>query len=120
MLDPITMAIAAAAAGKMAESVTDGAREAVAAIVQRIRVKFRRQPTALAALETAHDDPARIQDLATLLEEAMTHDPEFGLQIHALWQQAVRSSPGGVVNFFQGDADKVIQLRDVHGDLNIH
>jgi hypothetical protein len=117
----MTMAIATAAAGKITESLTDGARESVAAIVRRIREKFRQQPAALATLEAACDDPARIQDLAALLDEAMTRDPEFGHQIRALWQQtAIRASDEGVVNVFRGHAEKVVQLRDVHGDLSIH
>lgn len=121
MTDPLTVAIATAAAGKVTESLTDGARESVAAIVRRIREKFQRQPAALATLEAACDEPARIQDLAALLDEAITGDPEFGRQLHALWRQAaVQASGDGVVNVFHGDAEKVIQLRDVCGDLNIH
>lgn len=120
MTDPITATVAAAVAGKLAESLSDGAKESVAAITRRIRRKFGQQPAALAALEAAHDDPARLQDLAGFLEEAMTRDPEFGRQIRMLWQQTGIDPPrGDVVNIFHGNAENSIQVRDVHGDINI-
>jgi hypothetical protein len=56
-----------------------------------------------------------------LLEEACRQDPQFGIQIRSLWNQTGLSmTEEGVVNIFHGQADKVIQLRDVHGDLNIN
>lgn len=58
--------------------------------------------------------------MAVLLDEASAEDPEFGTQIRALWNHAgLTAADGGVVNIFHGQADKVIQLRDVGGDLNI-
>jgi hypothetical protein len=48
-------------------------------------------------------------------------DPAFRDEIRALWLQAApRAATGDAVsNVFYSKADKVIQLRDVHGDLNI-
>jgi hypothetical protein len=120
MTDPVTAAVAAAVAGKLAESLTDGAKKTVAAIAHQIRQKFRHQPAALAALEAAHDDPARLGDLEVLLAEAMTRDPEFGRQIQTLWQQTgIQPQRGDVMNVFNGNAKKVIQARDV-GTINLH
>jgi hypothetical protein len=116
MADPITVAIATAIAGKTTESLTDQAREGLAALVRRIREKFRDRPAACAALAAAEDDPDTAAGLAHALDEASAEDPEFGRQIRALW---TRIGDDGVVNIFHGRADQVIQLRDVHGDLHI-
>lgn len=111
--------IASAVAGKAAESLTEQGKQAVGAIVRRIREKFRERPTELAVLDGAADSP-RINELAVLLEEASAQDPEFGGYIRALWNHAgLAATDGGIVNQFRGEADKVIQLRDVHGDLTI-
>jgi hypothetical protein len=119
-VDPITLAIASAAAGKAAEMLTEQGRQAVAEIVRRVREKFRGNPAKLAILDAAKDDDAKVGQLASLLDEASAQDPEFGARIRALWNQAgIAASDGGVVNVFHGAAEKVIQLRDVHGDLNI-
>jgi hypothetical protein len=120
MADPITLAIASAVAGKATEALSDQAKQTVAAIARRIREKFRGHPAELATLDAAKNDHARIEELAVLLDEASAEDPEFGSQIRELWiQGCLMATDGGVVNLFHGKADKVIQLRDVHGDLNI-
>jgi hypothetical protein len=119
MADPVTMAIATAVAGKAAESLTEQARQCLAALVRRVREKFRDRPAGQAALAAAQDDPgsgALAGELARALDEASAEDPEFGRQIRDLWSQ-VRACD--VVNVFHGRADKVVQLRDVHGDLHI-
>jgi hypothetical protein len=121
MADPVTLAIATAVAGKAAESLTEQARECLAALARRIREKFRDQPARRAALAAVQDDPGSselVGELARVLDEAGAEDPEFGRQIRELWGH-VRTGDEGVVNVFHGRADKVIQLRDVHGDLNI-
>jgi hypothetical protein len=119
MTDTVTMAIATAVAGKTAESITGQAREGLAVLVRRIREKFRDRPAAWAALAAAQADPgAGAAGLARALDDASAEDPEFRRQIRALWSQ-VRTGHDGVVNAFHGRADKVVQLRDVHGDLHI-
>jgi hypothetical protein len=121
MADPVTMAIATAVAGKAAESLTDQARECLAALARRIRDKFRDRPAGQAALAAAQDDPgsgAAVGELARALDEAGAEDPEFGRQVRELWTQ-VRAGDHGAVNIFHGRADKVVQLRDLHGDLHI-
>lgn len=125
MADPVTMAIATAVAGKAAESLTDQARECLASLVRRIREKFRDRPGGQAALEAAQGDPGSgtlASELARALDEASAEDPEFGTQIRELWSQVGTTAAAGdhgVVNVFHGRADKVVQLRDVHGDLSI-
>ena len=120
MPDPITLAIASAAAGKAAEAMSDQAKETVAAIVKCIREKLRHQPAELTILDAAKDNPSRIEELAIILDEASAGDVEFGTRLRMLWNQAgLAAGEGGVVNAFHGTAGKVIQLRDVHGDINI-
>ena len=125
MADPITMAIATAVAGKAAESMTDEARRCLAALVRRIRDKLRDRPAGQAALEAAQTEPSSgvlAGELARALDEAGAADPEFGTQIRELWRQVgllAAAGDQGTVNVFHGRADKVVQLRDVHGDLSI-
>jgi hypothetical protein len=111
---PFTLAIATAVAGKAAESLTEQARDAVAAITRRIREKFRGHPAQLAALDAAQADQNRAGELAGELDEAIAADPAFGDELRRLWDQAA-----DVVNVFRGQAQTVVQLRDVHGDLRI-
>jgi hypothetical protein len=108
MTDPVTLAIATAVVGKTAESLTDQAKDCLTALAARIREKFRDQPEKGAP------------ELATALELACAQDPEFGAQIRALWDQ-IRAAGAcdNVVNVFSGRADKVVQLRDVHGDVHL-
>ena len=120
MTDPVTLAIATAIAGKTAESLTDQAKDCLTALVRRIREKFLDQPAARAALEAARDEKGSAE-LARALDLACERDPEFGAQIRELWEQirAVAAGDNAVVNVFSGRADKVVQLRDVHGDVHI-
>jgi hypothetical protein len=123
--DPITTAIATAVASGMAQSLTDQARESLAALARRIREKFRERPAAQAALDAARDDPGsttRVSELARALDEVGAEDPEFSREIGELWSHVRLGHAAGddaAVNTFLGRADKVIQLRDVHGDINI-
>ncbi len=125
MADPITTAIATAVASGMGQSLSDQAREVMTTLVRRIREKFKERPAAEATLTAAQNDPssaARISELASALDEADREDPAFGSQIREIWAQVRLSTIAGddaVINTFQGRADKVVQLRDVHGDINI-
>ena len=114
------MAIATAVAGKAAESLTDQAAQAIAAIRRKIRERFRGNPGELPALDAARDDPSAAAGLARFLDAEFAADPAFRDEIRALWLQAAPAATDNAVsNVFHGKADKVVQLRDVHGDLNI-
>jgi hypothetical protein len=124
MPDPITTAIATAIASQTAQTLTSQATHTLAEIARRIKDKFRERPADLAILSSAQDDPAspeRISLLARALHQAALDDPDFGEEILALWTQPTAAAVTGdaSVNAFHGRADKVIQIRDVHGDLNI-
>ena len=120
MTDPLTIAIAAAMAGKTVELAGEHARQAVGAIAQKIRDRFRGRPddeATLTAVAAEPDSPERLAALDAALRQAIADDPAFGSELRALWHQA----QGGVVtNVLSGRADKSIQLRDVHGDLTIN
>lgn len=125
MADPITMAIATAVAGGVAQSLSDQARETVAALVRHIKEKFHASPAAQAALAAAVADPgsaAGVSQLASALDEAAAADHEFGRRIRELWGEirlAVSARDDATVNAFTGQAEKVVQLRDVQGDISI-
>jgi hypothetical protein len=120
MADPLSMAIATAVAGKAAESLTGQAASAVAAIRQKIRARFHGDAGEVPALDVARDDPSVAAGLARFLDAEFAADPAFRDEIRALWLQVgPAATDDAVSNVFYGKADKVIQLRDVHGDLNI-
>jgi hypothetical protein len=127
MPDPITMAIATAVASQTAQSLTSQAGHAIAEITRRIQHKFRDKPTDLAILAAAQEEsgsPDRTAELAHALDRAIAEDPAFGGDIHTLWEQSgnipITAKGDAVVNVVSGKADKVVQLRDIHGDLTIN
>jgi len=127
MPDPTIMAIATAVAGQTAQTLTAQATGALAEIVKRITRKFRDRPADLALLSNALDAQVsanEISQFADALQRAALDDPDFGREITAFWTQmraeTNTATSDGLVNTFHGHADKVIQLRDVHGGLTIN
>lgn len=125
MTDPMTVAIATAMAGKAVEVAGEPVRAAVAELSRRVRERFRGRPSDEEALARALEEPGateRISALEGAIRRLVDEDPRFAAQLEAIWSQAqtqAAASDDGVVNVFNGRADKVVQLRDVHGDLNI-
>src|ERR1022692_2904297 len=127
MPDPTIMAIATAVAGQTAQTLTAQATGALAESVKRITRKFRDRPADLALLSNALDAQVsanEISQFADALQRADLDDPDFGREITAFWTQmraeTNTATSDGLVNTFHGHADKVIQLRDVHGGLTIN
>jgi hypothetical protein len=121
MMDPMTVAIAAALAGKAVEKAGEPAKEALAAIARKIRDRFRGRPrdeAALAAVAEQPDSAERLAVLDAMLRQAIAEDPQFGAELRELCART--GVEGEVVNIFTGTAEKSIQLRDVHGDLTIN
>lgn len=120
MADPLTLAVASAVVGKTTEAMTDQARQAVAAIAARLRAKFGGRPADLAVVDAAARGGPRPEALAQLLEGEFAADPEFRDEIKTLWVQAAPAATDDAVsNVFNGQAEKVIQMRDVHGDIHL-
>lgn len=115
MPDPVLVAIAAALAGKGASHLYD--------LVKR---KFSREPAATEALEAAREKQpgsAEIDTLAATLAKAEAADPAFSAQLHTAWEQhqqtiAVQQT-GRVINQNLGTAQQVVQLGEVHGNVNL-
>ncbi|MCG5212693.1 hypothetical protein [Streptosporangium sp. KLBMP 9127] len=113
-------------AGKAVEVAGEPAKEAVAGLVRKVREKFRGRPADEAILGAAAGEPGSAERLAELreaLRRSMAEDPAFRDEVQALWGRArldASAEGDGVVNIFQGRAEKSIQLRDVHGGLTIN
>jgi predicted nucleic acid-binding protein len=123
MVDPLAMAIATNVATKIANTLTDEAQQAVAAIIRRIREKLRSQPDESSEVATldatiATGDAPAVEALARKLEQLFAADLRFRDEIQELWDSA--RSDDSVTNIFHGKADKVIMMRDVNGDLTIN
>lgn len=125
MADPVSIGIASALAGKAAEAFLSGAHSALAALYGFVRDRFAGDRKALRALQRAQDDPQddRVQSLAEQLHRLAADDPAFAEQLGELWEQAsteLHAETGGVVNNVSGTVSgKVVQARDVHGDIHL-
>jgi hypothetical protein len=126
MADPLTMAIATGAAGQVAGTLTEQGQQAVAAIVRRMRERFRGKPAETAVLdqaiaETAPEGSFAVESLARALEREFAADARFRDEVLALWQQVTEAALApGAVNVFSGTARTVTQIGgDVHGDIEI-
>lgn len=114
MPEPILISIAAALAGKAATGLYD-----------LVRKKFSSDEQALAELEAATerpDDPQRIDAIAERLDRAEAEDPEFSAQLRTEWEKVsvTQNADGGsVANQVSGNVGKLVQARDVHGDINL-
>jgi hypothetical protein len=122
MADTLTMDIATTVATKVAGAMTEQAQQVVAAVVRKIRDKLRKDRDKVATLDAASaGDTAASVPLARILDGEFALDPGFRDEIRALWLQVAPAAQGDAVsNVFTGNADKVTQLRDVHGNLTIN
>jgi acetyl esterase/lipase len=123
-MDPLTLAVATSAVGKVTETLTEQGQRAVALIVSKLRDKFAGRPAEAAVLDAAIQEPApdgsfAVESLARALEREFAADAQFRAEISALWQQVEQASTG-TRNVFRGRAQKVVQIGgDLHGDLTI-
>jgi hypothetical protein len=125
MPDEIAISIATALATKGTEAVIAEGRTAIAALVSTIRDRFRRSRHEADVLQEAvarPDDPERRLALAELLSRALAEDPRFAERVLTQWraaQEELTLDRGAVNNHFGGSADKVVQARDIHGDITL-
>ncbi|MEV4053103.1 hypothetical protein AB0J55_18110 [Amycolatopsis sp. NPDC049688] len=114
MPEPILISIAAALAAKGATGLYD--------LVKR---KFAKDPAAVALLDAASSAPEDARPIAALAErlsEAEVEDAEFSEALREEWGKLPESrvSQGDVHNTVTGKVSgKVVQLRDVHGNINL-
>lgn len=123
MVDDVTIAIAAAVAGKAAEQLTDSGRAALKKLRQAVRARFRQDPDARDALESAQDDyedAVVVEELAEHLDSAQRDDTEIRRLAEEL-RPYFADAGGGVTNTVNGDVrdGTVIQARDITGGVNL-
>ncbi|ASU82665.1 hypothetical protein CDO52_07575 [Nocardiopsis gilva YIM 90087] len=119
MADPITLAVAAAVAGKVTEALDDGARAVLKKLRAALRERFGNDPEARRALEAARDDDGEdailVEELATHMDGAQQSDADIRALVEAL-RPHFDSGGGNVTNTITGDVEGIaIQARDVHG-----
>ncbi len=120
--DPMIVAIATAMAGKAVEVAGEPVRMVVAELSQRVRERLRRRPADEEALERVAGHDEEVPIIEGVIHRLLEDDPAFRAELRMIWdrtQTRAEASEEGVVNVFNGDADKVVQLRDIHGDLNL-
>ena len=123
MADPLAMTIAANVATKIADTLTDQAQRAIAAIIRKVRERLGSQPGQVGSVATLDaaiitGDPSAIAALTQVLEQLLDADSRVRDEIEALWDSA--HAADSVTNVFSGKARQVIMMRDVNGDLTIN
>lgn len=110
MPEPILVSIAAALAAK-----------SVASLYDLVRRRFAGREEAVAALEAAEGAPPDSPEVVALADRLAAEeagDPAFRQELRQTWQQ-VKVSGDGVVNQIYGDVSgKVVQARDIEGDIS--
>nr|WP_155998582.1 hypothetical protein [Streptomonospora sp. PA3] len=117
------IAIAAAVAGKAVEPLTENAAAALRGLRKAVLARFRAEPEAREALESAqidYEDAEAVEVLAEHLDSAASSDPEIRRLTEEL-RPHFDASEGGVVNSIQGDVSgNVVQARDIHGGIDLN
>ena len=123
MPDQLATSIAIVLATKGAEALAAGSRDAIAALYRTVSRRLRRRHEDAAVLDAAvthPEQPSRQRELADVLGRTMAEDPAFADAMIARWRAAqggVSVSGGGVLNQFSGRAEKVVQARDISGNI---
>ena len=84
-----------------------------------VRQRFRPGSDEAGALEAAVQNPGEqehIDALVAALTRVVEDDPAFAERLSALWRQS-SADRGSVVNNFDGEAEKVVQARDISGGI---
>lgn len=118
------IAVAAAVAGKLTESVAAGAKAALSTLVRAVRNRLAADDQARRALAEADAAPAdgdRVAALAGHLERLAAEDAGFAEQLRGLWSQTdarLQAHRGGTVNEVSGTVSgHVVQARDIDGGV---
>jgi hypothetical protein len=126
MPDEFAVQVATALATKGAEALVAVGRSALKSLVSLVRDRFGRHSGEAAVLRKAMDHPDMSElhiELAEVLNRMMRADPVFRGRVQAYWREAATELSSkrnnSVANHFSGTAQKVVQARDVHGDLTM-
>lgn len=123
MTEDFLTALAGGLSEQGAALLAVGGKSALASVYQLIRQRFRPGSDEAEALEAAVQHPGERQQidmLAAALAQAMADDPAFADRLSALWQETTQQPTAdrdSVVNNFDGEAEKVVQARDISGGI---
>jgi hypothetical protein len=115
----LVMAVVTALTTKGAEVLVTTGKNKLAALFRVVHERFSREGTRETAILRAAidepDDQVRRQRLAELLARLLAEDPAFRDRLALSWREA--SAEAAVSNYFAGSATKVVQARDIYGDV---
>ncbi|WP_203787526.1 hypothetical protein [Paractinoplanes rishiriensis] len=123
MFEEVVPAIATALSTQGSELVIAGGKSALRSLYEVIRARFGQgtpEGESLEAVILDPDDETRVEEFARYLAAAMAQDPEFAERTLAAWRGATASGSAdgaAVVNNFSGQADQVVQARNISGGV---
>ena len=123
MTEDFLNALAGGLSEQGAALLTAGGRNALTSVYEFVRRRFRPGSDEAEALEAAVNNPGEqrhIDSLAAALAQVAADDPAFADRLAALWQETAQpptADRGSVVNNFGGEAEKVVQARDISGGI---
>jgi hypothetical protein len=123
MQEQLALAIATALATKGGEALIAGGGGLLGQLFRLVRNRFRSSGEGGDTLDAAvaNPDETNRANLAAALARLMTSDPALEERVRALWRGGaaeLSAESGGVVNQFSGSADRVVQARDIRGDVS--
>jgi hypothetical protein len=123
MTEEFLTALAGGLSEQGAVLLATGGKSALTSVYQLVRRRFRPGSDEAGALEAAVRNPGErehIDSLVAALARVVEDDPAFAERLSTLWREAGRQSSadrGSVVNNFDGEAEKVVQARDISGGI---
>lgn len=126
MTDPFLDSLATALAGQVATALGSASAKALEKVRALVRRKSEKDADTGAALDAAEQPSAgqpEIKALAERLDQAAKQDPQFDEQLRtegAELHQEITASGNSVVNVNSGNADKLIQARDIQGGITFN
>lgn len=124
MPSELVMAVVTALTAKGAEAVVASGKNKIAALYRVLHERFSREGTRETAVLQAAvehpDDQARRKQLVEALARLLAADPDFRTRLVLSWREAateLAATQAAVVNHVSGNAAKVVQARDIYGDV---
>ncbi|MFY1690139.1 hypothetical protein [Plantactinospora sp. WMMB782] len=123
MQDQLVLAIATALAAKGGEALIMSGGSALGRLYRLLRDRFRAQGKEVGDLVAGGDEPGAIDRirLAEKISQLLADDPDLRGEVERLWRAAepeVSAQPAAVINQFSGTAERVVQARDIRGDVS--
>src|SRR5690349_17002989 len=119
--DQLALAVATTLVTQGTMAAVTAGRSAATALTRLVRERLARRRGGDEALRAALDQPEDQRQLTVLtdvLARAIADDPEFAIHLRTLVAE-LRPGSDLVVNHFSGSSAKVVQARDIVGDLTL-